>query len=80
MPILGNRRRCGGGTACSGPATPARGQRLVDVGDLVAECLCDMGFPDVDGPVDGYRSPGVELAQRGKSRSIAKVDSCCPRP
>jgi hypothetical protein len=54
------------------------GQRLVGVGDLVAECLCDMGFPDVDGPVDDYRSPGVELAQRGKSRSIAKVDSLSP--
>jgi hypothetical protein len=42
--------RCGGGTACSGPATPALGQRLVDVGDLVAEACATWAFPTSTGP------------------------------
>ena len=35
-------------------------------GYLMAECLCHMGFPDSDRPVEDDRFAGVEPAQRGQ--------------
>jgi site-specific DNA recombinase len=35
-------------------------------GYLVSKCLCHMGFPDPDGPVENHRLAGFEPAQRGQ--------------
>jgi hypothetical protein len=34
--------------------------------DLVAECLCHMGFPDTNRAVEDHGLAGVEPAQRGQ--------------